>query len=120
MPCFPCSAAASTAEASPVSGSGSGRHCNNLLPRSKEKCLGSVVSKPNWPGFIWAFLVFCYARPVLGIAGQADIQYSWLTVSHTSIVTSVKPFRLLLSIDQLLLLCYFSVSFCLEHSPFTN
>lgn len=50
----------------------------------------------------WYFVV--KTRPVLGIAGQNGIQYSWLTVSHTSTVTSVQPFWLLMSIDQLLFL----------------
>lgn len=85
----------------------------------EEKCLLAFVSKPNWSGFILAYLVFCYYEQTS--AGQADIRYSWLTVSHTSIVASVKPFRLFLSIHQLvLLLFYCSVSFCLEYSTFTN
>lgn len=56
-----------------------------------------------WIYFGTSDILLLWLQLVLVIAGQRDIQYSWLTISYTSVVTSVKPVRLLLFIDRLLL-----------------
>lgn len=76
-------------------------YCQN----KQNKWLVSCVSTPLWPGFILVALIFCYCdqTQVQCSAGQHDIQYSCFTETNTAIVTGVKPFRLLLFIEWVLL-----------------